>query len=438
MERANVVARGGWIIAFGVLLGWWTAAAVAQPPQAQPRAVIWLDHAAIGTQEGEGAARAERERALRLELQARDYLLLESRPSDRSVPPSQAATTLLARTTAAAVLWLEPDKERPVSWLMVRVRQRDEAAKSPLPHPPYAIEPQLIAIAAASLLDQELREEPKPPPWAAVPIPVQAAPFVQRSEARPWVYPLPEPPPPPDSFLQLGLVVTFGRLTPGMEASSSPRASELYLPNRSSFLFDDTTPWVPDADSFDDYEQRDPVTGVVNVPSGTTPASTQCPADGIETASGEWPSKFCARVMEPGFRAMPALRLAVGRWFLPTLALSAFYQWHFLIEAEEPLGSHLVGVQGEYMIAGQLGRGAALTLFTALAIGRNETPVAAPRYPKSRNVNALAGLLLVESGLVLRVATSRRVALLGTASVGGRLPEAQLELKLGLGVEHGF
>lgn len=434
-------ARGGWIIAIGVLLGWWTAAAVAQAPQAQPRAVIWLDHAAPDVQVDDGAARAERERALRLELQARNYLLLESRPSDRSAPPDRTAATLLARTTAVAVLWLEPDKERPVSWLMVRVRQRDDAAKSPLPHPPDAVEPQLIAIAAASLLDQALRESQLKS--AVVPSPEQTAARAPRPPlpvatviARPRIAPLPEKPR-RDHFVQLGLALPFAYVAPGMEASSTPSGSEVLEMVGTRTLFDDTSAYVADADSYDDYEELD-FQGNVVIPRGSVPASTVCAADGIETRTPELPSKYCVRVHEPGFELVPALRLAVGTWLAPEAAISGFLQWHFVVEAEEPFGSLAIGVQGEYLVAGQRDRGLALAMLAALSAGRTETPVAAAKDAGGSTVNALAGLFLAKTGASLRHAISSFGAVVASAAIGGRFPESQLELELNVGIEHGF
>ena len=227
MERAIVLAAWGWavavgqramLMAVGALLASPAAVVAAQAPPARPHAVVWLDHAAADTEGGQRAA--ARERALRLELRARTYELLESRPSDRGGALDQQAMTLLARTTATAVLWIEADEERPVSWLHVRVRQRERPAKSPLPHPPDAIEPQLLAIAAASLLDQALRE---PKRTAAVPTPARTAALAPRSPspqaeaAPPSSAALPEPA--RDHFVQLGFALPFAAVSSGMEAS---------------------------------------------------------------------------------------------------------------------------------------------------------------------------------------------------------------------------
>lgn len=53
---------------------------------------------------------------------------------------------------------------------------------------------------------------------------------------------------------------------------------------------------VPDADSFDDYEEIDTATGEVIVPRGSMPISEDCPADGIVTGPMHevlYPSSWC-------------------------------------------------------------------------------------------------------------------------------------------------
>lgn len=443
MERTIAFARWGWAAAFGALLGWSWATVGA----AQPRSVIWLDHAAPDTPdtlEGQGA-RAERERALRLELQARNYVLLESRPRDPSTPRDQTALTLLARTTASAVIWVEADKERPVSWLHVRARQRDDTEKSPLPHPPDAIDPQLLAIAAASLLDQTL-SEPKSPP-AAIPTPAQAAALAppslvqQRTPARPRVAPLPPEPLRPH-FVQLGFALPFAAVLPGMEASSTPAPDEVFQgvvqsDGRMFILFNDQSAYVPDADSFDDYQDIDSLGRVIVTP-GTVPVSTACAADGTETMAPELPSKYCVRVTEPGAALVPALRLAVGTWLLPELAVSVFYQWHFTIDADDPFGDQALGVQAEYLVLGRRDRGLALAMLGALVAGRAETPVSEAKDENGSTVNVLSGPFLAKTGASLRHALRSFGAVVGSVTLGGHFPEPQLELELTLGLEYGF
>jgi hypothetical protein len=193
---------------------------VSNESAGQPaRTVVWLDY---GMPDRASAAREARTRALQLELDARNYTLLEGTASDPRQAPEQASSSLIERSGAAAVIWLEVDPERPVSWLFVRVQGQEDLAKSPLTHPPAAIDPQLLAIAAASLLDQTLRE-PSP---AVVPPPAQAAahapapppPFAQT--AKPVVVPLAEHEGPRVLFLQVGMLATFAGVSPDMESDA--------------------------------------------------------------------------------------------------------------------------------------------------------------------------------------------------------------------------
>ena len=68
------------------------------------------------------------------------------------------------------------------------------------------------------------------------------------------------------------------------------------LDNR--YYFDDRSVWVPDADSFDDYENPD-----LDIPRGVTPVSAECEADGIATGppilqfDDYVPSSYCVRVV---------------------------------------------------------------------------------------------------------------------------------------------
>jgi len=300
MKRVQRVGVG---IAAALL---WAAGWVPVAEAQAPRTVVWLEHGDVGVSP---EAQIERERALRLELDARDIVLLgssgpEAPASEPRLSADQAAVSLIERSGTAAVLWLEGDSAQAVSWLFVRTRTSRDLVKAPLPHPPAAIEPQLLAIAAASLLDQALSEAPASPPPPVAPSPKQVAAIAPLARAEPTLKaaaprPLPEPREPHDLFAQLGVVLTFARMTTGMEASSSPPSYEVFNSydievdppsgrTEKRYLFDDTLAYVPDADSFDDYEEADS-----GIPRGVTPASEQCEADGIVTAAGEMPSKFC-------------------------------------------------------------------------------------------------------------------------------------------------
>lgn len=96
-----------------------------------------------------------------------------------------------------------------------------------------------------------------------------------------------EPPPPGAIFTRFQVPVAFAM-------DGTPIRFE------TRFLFDDARLralcLLPDADSFDDYEEVDPTSDQVIIPRGTTPLSTSCPADGIVTGPLHdelFPSSWC-------------------------------------------------------------------------------------------------------------------------------------------------
>lgn len=441
--------------------------------------VVWLDA-------GEAGDRQARERALRLELDARAIVLLGAQPSaaDAQAAAGPVNRAALARQTlmhsgAAAVLWLERDPSRPVSWLRVVHLRNDAVGQAPLPHPPEAIEPELFAIAAASLLEQVLRAPPaevapglEPPADAQAKPPAVPTPAATAAASAPTTTPAPQPrpaahststPPAPagnDWFVQAGVTFSFAHVHSGMEAATRPSLEEIFVVLDDRHYFNDMSPWVPDRDSFDDLEQYvedsmgnvviDPDTDmpVVAVPRGTTPVPGDCSADGIATgpldledASGDpftqlEPSRYCVRVRRPGFASVPALRLVFGRWLLPRFALGLLYQGHFGIDADSVLGNQLFGLHAEYAVLGARGRGVTLSLLGELTLGRTETPTPSPADGPS--VNALSGPLGVQAGALVRFWPASSFALLASPTLGMRFPATQLLIDLAAGVEVPF
>jgi hypothetical protein len=444
MKRGQRVGVG---IAVAML---WAAGWSAEGWAQAPRTAVWLER---GDAAVSGEARMARERALRVELEARDIVLLgssgpEAPASEPRLSADQAAVSLLQRSGTTAVLWLEGDSARALSWLFVRTSASSNLAKAPLPHPPDAIDAQLLAIAAASLLDQALSEPPISPPSPVVPAPKQVAAIAPLPDVEPT---LPaaaparvrEPREPHDLFAQLGLVLTFAGVRTGMEASSSPPSYEVFNSydieinppsgaTEKRYLFDDTLAHIPDADSFDDYE--DPFGGI---PRGVTPASEQCEADGIVTRAGEMPSKFCVRVADEGFVPVPAVRLAFGAWLLPKLAVAFAYQWYFTIDPERFFGAQLLGVEARYLLAGRREQGFGLLAVASLSVGRQETPVPNPK-PGAAPVNGLAGPLGASIGPAFRYGFTRELALIGSPALGGRFPESQVTIDFSVATELSF
>jgi hypothetical protein len=103
-----------------------------------------------------------------------------------------------------------------------------------------------------------------------------------------------EPPPIDDIFLDLN---GDGQAGDPFQVAIGPQGRPVF---ETRYLFDDTRLRElclrPDADSFDDYEEVDPVSGEVFVARGTTPISTECPGDGIVTGPQHeelLPSSWC-------------------------------------------------------------------------------------------------------------------------------------------------
>jgi len=436
----------------------------AQPP----KVVVLLADAA-------GDAQA-REHALRLELDARGITLLLAEPIEATPPPGAVAPSAppspeawarktLQRTAASAVVWLEGDPNRPVSWVRVIYLDREALDQAPLPHPPAAIAPDLFAIAAANLLERGL--QPPPPASASSPgleppgdaalapaavaaqapaAPNAAAPAPARATPKPRSTPQSEEPRPKrlrDWFVQAALVLSIAHVTSGMEAATSPKREQILTTVGDRSFFNGDSPWIPDRDSFDDFE--DAATGV---PRGTTPFPGNCEADGIATGpiglpgpDGKpfteiLPSRYCVRVYEPGFALLPALRLAVGRWLLPTLALSVLYEGYFGVDAASFFGNQLFGVQGELRVLGARAGFVTLSVTAAFTAGRTETPV--PPQSAAQSINALSGPIGVRAGPLLRLWPTDVFALFSSLTVGERLPDTQLLFDLAAGAEVPF
>lgn len=433
------VSRGG-----GAVIAAWIAWCCAASALAQPaRTVVWLA-ADAEPDVAPAAAHTHRERALRLELQARDLVLLGAEPAAAAEPDvpgtlasmDRIASQLLERSGAAAVLWLEADDANAVSWLLVRSRGASAPAKTPLPYPPDAIEPQLFALAAASLLDQVLSApaagpEPKPEP-------IEPNPFVATSAQAAAAAPpaLPAPPPPPSKppapprkpieplterflFVNIGVVAAFAEVHAGMEASTTPTFGEAFnaFPvtengtTTTQYIYNDLSPYVPDSDTVDDY-------GAI---------SSACEADGTATAPGEPASKYCARVDSPGMVSVPALRFALGTWLRHDVSVAAVYQLH-LTNADRPFGNQSVGAEVQYLAIGERSQGFGASLLGGLFVGRYET--ATSTVAGGSYVNALSGPLGINAGYTLRYAFHSQLAFVFAQHFGLRFPDVQLELDL--------
>jgi hypothetical protein len=265
-------------------------------------------------------------------------------------------------------------------------------------------------------------------------------------------------------FASVQLVAGFSLMRSGMEADSkpprlvappgSPMASSdvferttVYNPetmqDEDRLLFNGASPWVPDADSFDDYESA-------TVDRGLTPLSDNCSADGTKSgplnvpdASGVpyttlEPSKYCVRVATPGIVPALALRANVGYFFTDSFALSIPFRLQFN-SGEGTLASMLIGLRGELMFSPPKGAtGTAVSWFFGATYGQIQ---ARPQPPSDSDVAgpyAISGPLGLHTGFNFRVRFHRNLGVIISPEVDVQIPDLMLHADLSAGLETAF
>jgi hypothetical protein len=268
-------------------------------------------------------------------------------------------------------------------------------------------------------------------------------------------------------FASVQLVAGFSMLRSGMEADSKPprlvaptgeamapsdvfRREEMVYNNETMmyedrFLFNEASPWVPDADSYDDYENA-----MEMVARGTSPLSDNCSADGVKTgpvgvpdASGVpyttlEPSKYCVRVATPGIATAMALRANIGYFLTDSFALSIPFRLQF--EAGEgTLSNILVGLRGELMFSPpKAPTGTAVSWFFGATYGQIQ---ARPQPPPDSDVEgpyAISGPLGLHTGLNVRVRLHRNFGVIISPEVDVLLPDLLVHGDLSAGIETAF
>jgi hypothetical protein len=178
-------------------------------------------------------------------------------------------------------------------------------------------------------------------------------------------------------FFQIGFAVGIASIYSGMLADSDPPQGKVFWnegdPNPENLdlipgQFNPYLPWVPDADSWNNTE-------VDQQPYGAT--SAECAADGIVTNADRdlteritYPSRYCARINQPGMVFLPAFRVAVGYFVLPRLSLAGIFRFQF--EAGQgTLANMLLGGRVEYLFyGGETARGLAISGFLGASAGQ--------------------------------------------------------------------
>jgi hypothetical protein len=266
-------------------------------------------------------------------------------------------------------------------------------------------------------------------------------------------------------FANVQLVAGFSLLRSGMEADSKPprlyappgeeaapsdvfeREEMVYNPDtmmyEDRFLFNGASPWVPDADSYDDYESD-------TDPRGTMPLSDNCSADGIKTgpvgvpdANGVpyttlEPSKYCVRVATPGIAIAMALRANIGYFLTDSFALSIPFRLQF--EAGEgTLSNILVGLRGELMFSPPKGpTGTAVSWFFGATYGQIQ---ARPQPPDDSDVAgpyAISGPAGLHTGFNFRVRFHRNLGVIIAPEIDVQFPDLMIHGDLSAGLETAF
>jgi hypothetical protein len=290
-------------------------------------------------------------------------------------------------------------------------------------------------------------------------------------------------------FVNVQFAMGFGFVQPGMPTDSKPDASEIFLDGPADsfgirnnkdglpghqqavafdmngnptlwedrFLFDDTSGWVPDADSFDDYEEYDG--NMLIIPRATTPVSSQCEADGTETgpaavqgrsfslppeslpplgmARPPEPSTYCVRVAASGFVPGLALRLTPGYFITEGFAISLPLRFQ-LDSSGGPFGKIQLGLRGEVLFSEMdSATGFPVSWFFGASYGKIE--VKPPPKDPSREVPwVVGGPLGLNTGINVRYRIHRNFGLVASPEVGVYLPDLLLNLEISIGAEAAF
>ena len=266
----------------------------------------------------------------------------------------------------------------------------------------------------------------------------------------------------------------------GMEADSAPPFNEIFrmepvldwsvldmmgqpVGTYQGFFFNDTSAWVPDKDSFDDYIQYredemgnaiiDPGTmmPIVAVERARTPVPGNCSADGIVTGPTDpnvrdpdgnpftqlLPSKYCVRVEQPGMVSNLALRLNLGYFLSDSFALSLPVRFQF--NAGTSSFSHmLIGLRGEVLFSpATTATGLLGGFFFGGTYGQIQVKPP-PKAPGRAAPYAKSGPVGGHVGVNVRYRFIRNFGLIASPEVDVQFPGLLFNIDLMLGAEGAF
>ena len=212
------------------------------------------------------------------------------------------------------------------------------------------------------------------------------------------------------------------------------------------FLFDDKSAWVPDGDSYDDFQNV-----AFDIPRGRTPIPGNCSADGqasgpidpfVTGPNGEMfttmePTKYCVRVETPGLVSNVALRINPGYFITDTFALSLPFRFQF--DAGQGSFSHvLLGLRGEVLFSKMTAAtGFPISVFFGATYGQIQARPK-PKDPARPAPWAISGPLGLHAGLNVRWRIIRNFGLILAPEFDVMLPHLLFHGDLSLGVEAAF
>jgi len=279
-------------------------------------------------------------------------------------------------------------------------------------------------------------------------------------------------------FFNLQFAAGFAWVAPGMKTDSGPPPGEIFVQREvvtdssdDGFInemddiapedmnidvaqrsfFNEASAWVPDADSFDDFERVDMATGRIEVPRGVTSLSSSCGADGTETGPMDLtdpitqepifaemePSSYCARVPKSGFVVNPALRLNAGYFLSDTFALSIPFRFQF--DAGKGSLSHmLIGLRGELLFSEmESATGVPVSWFFGATYGQVQAKPP-PKDPKRAAPFVISGPFGFHTGINVRIRIMRNFGFIVSPEVDVLLPDFLINADLSGGVEAAF
>jgi hypothetical protein len=210
------------------------------------------------------------------------------------------------------------------------------------------------------------------------------------------------------------------------------------------FYFDDRSAWVPDDDSFDDYENP-----MLQIPRGRTPVPGNCAGDGKPSGPLDRmdmdnqpftriePTKYCVRVETPGIVNNLALRLNPGYFLSDTFALSLPIRFQF--NAGQGSFSHLlIGVRGELLFSEmKTATGFPISWFFGATYGQ----IQAKPPPKAADRAApyvTSGPFGLHTGVNVRFRVHRNFGFIVAPELDFQLPAVLFNADLSGGVEAAF